>query len=78
MDTIQQGVDQGAFRSNMDVRFVYRFVRDDVFTAGRWYRPGGPLSARQVADQYLTLLLDGLVNPTMRNARGGLRQAPTS
>jgi AcrR family transcriptional regulator len=75
MATIQRGVDQGAFRSNLDVRFVYRFVRDDVFTAGRWYRPNGPLSARQVADQYLALLLDGLVNPAVRDARDSRRRA---
>jgi hypothetical protein len=28
--------------------------------AVRWYRPGGALSAQQVADQYLAILLDGI------------------
>jgi len=26
----------------------------------KWYRPGGPLTHEAVADQYLTILLDGI------------------
>jgi hypothetical protein len=30
--------------------------------AVRWYRPGGPMTADEVADQYLAILLDGIAH----------------
>ncbi|HEX4702129.1 MAG TPA: TetR/AcrR family transcriptional regulator [Pseudonocardiaceae bacterium] len=59
---IEEGVRAGVFRSGLDVEVVYRFVRDTVWVAVRWYRPGGTLSARAVADQYLAILLDGIAS----------------
>ena len=50
----------GVLRSDLDVELVYRFIRDTVWVAVRWYRPGGELSHTDVADQYLTILLDGI------------------
>ncbi|HVV22574.1 MAG TPA: TetR family transcriptional regulator [Pseudonocardiaceae bacterium] len=57
---LEQGVKDGEFRTGLDVEVVYRFIRDTVWVAVRWYRPGGTLSAREVADQYLAILLDGI------------------
>jgi TetR/AcrR family transcriptional regulator, cholesterol catabolism regulator len=57
---LQEGVDAGELRQDLDVDLVYRFVRDTVWVAVTWYRPGGALSADQVADQYLTILLEGI------------------
>ena len=54
------GVASGELRSNLDVELVYRFIRDSVWFAVRWYRPGGDLTPQQVADQFLNLLLDGI------------------
>ena len=65
MTLLRQGVDSGALRPDLDVELVYRFIRDTVWVAVRWYRPGGALSAEKVADQYLTILLDGIA------AKGG-------
>jgi len=59
---LEEGVRTGAFRAGMDVEVVYRFIRDTVWVAVRWYRPGGPLTAAEVADQYLAILLDGIAN----------------
>jgi len=39
---------------------TYRFLRDSVWVAVRWFRQDGPLSADELADQYLSLVLDGL------------------
>jgi TetR/AcrR family transcriptional regulator, cholesterol catabolism regulator len=50
----------GALRKDLDVELVYRFIRDTVWVAVRWYHPGGPLTHEVVADQYLTILLDGI------------------
>ena len=57
---LEEGVRSGGFRSGLDVEVVYRFIRDTVWVAVRWYRPGGSLSAQAVADQYLAILLDGI------------------
>ena len=47
-------------RADLDVHLVYRFIRDTVWVAVRWYRPGGDLGHSDVADQYLSILLDGI------------------
>jgi AcrR family transcriptional regulator len=57
---LREGVDSGVLRDDLDVELVYRFIRDTVWVAVRWYRPGGELSHETVADQYLTILLDGI------------------
>jgi AcrR family transcriptional regulator len=55
-----EGVRSGALRQDLDVELVYRFIRDTVWVAVRWYRPGAKLSHHDIADQYLTILLDGI------------------
>jgi TetR/AcrR family transcriptional regulator, cholesterol catabolism regulator len=57
---LEHGVRAGAFRPDLDVELVYRFIRDTVWVAVRWYQPGGALSASAVADQYLGILFDGI------------------
>jgi len=58
---LQRGVDEGEFRPDLDVELVYRFMRDTVWVAVRWYRPGGALSVEKIADQYLSIVLDGIL-----------------
>jgi TetR/AcrR family transcriptional regulator, cholesterol catabolism regulator len=60
MTLLNEGVETGVLRQDLDVELVYRFIRDTVWVAVRWYRPGGELSHDAVADQYLTILLDGI------------------
>ena len=57
---LEEGVRSGELRAELDVDLVYRFLRDTVWVAVTWYRPGGALSATQVADQYLSILLEGI------------------
>ncbi|WP_116041109.1 TetR/AcrR family transcriptional regulator [Amycolatopsis palatopharyngis] len=57
---LAEGVAEGAFRADLDIELVYRFIRDTVWVAVRWYNPGGNLSAEDVAEQYLGILLDGI------------------
>ena len=57
---LEEGVHAGTFRPDLDIEVVYRFIRDTVWVAVRWYRPGGELSAERVAEQYLSILLDGI------------------
>ncbi|MBA5847245.1 TetR/AcrR family transcriptional regulator [Gordonia amicalis] len=58
---LQRGVDDGEFRPDLDVELVYRFMRDTVWVAVRWYRPGGPMTVESIADQYLSIVLDGIL-----------------
>jgi TetR/AcrR family transcriptional regulator, cholesterol catabolism regulator len=57
---IKQGIKKGEFRADADPKIIYRFVRDGVWAAGRWYRTDGRLTPEQLAEQFLMLLLNGL------------------
>ncbi|QNG17468.1 TetR/AcrR family transcriptional regulator [Rhodococcus triatomae] len=62
---LESGVRDGGFRADLDVELVFRFLRDTVWVAVRWYRPGGSLTADAVAKQYLAIVLDGLASPSI-------------
>ena len=57
---LREGIDTGVLRADLDIDLTYRFIRDTVWVAVKWYRPGGKLTHTAVADQYLTILLDGI------------------
>ncbi|MFS3129593.1 TetR/AcrR family transcriptional regulator [Nocardioides sp. Bht2] len=57
---LREGIEAGEIRADLDVELGYRFLRDTVWVAVRWYRPGGPLSGDEVADQYLAILFQGI------------------
>jgi len=58
---IEDGMREGAFRSDLEARMIYRFMRDAIWISVRWYRPDGKYRPEEIADFYLELLLDGLV-----------------
>jgi AcrR family transcriptional regulator len=60
VDVLNQGIEDGYFRPDIDVDLVYRFIRDTTWVSVRWYRPGGPLTAEQVGRQYLAIVLGGI------------------
>lgn len=57
---LTRGMDSGEFRGDLDVRLTYRFLRDTVWVAVRWYRPDDDNDHAAIADQYLNIVLDGL------------------
>ena len=57
---LEEGVKCGEFRPSIDPKLVYRLVRDTVWTAPRWYRPGGPLKPEKIIAQYLPVLVAGV------------------
>ena len=59
---LREAVAAGELRADLDVELVYRFLRDTVWVAVNWYRPGGPLSADEVATQYLSILFEGIAD----------------
>ena len=46
-DVLRAGVADGSFRADLDVEMAYRFLRDTVWVAVSWYRPGGKLEHRR-------------------------------
>ncbi|MFE3442222.1 TetR/AcrR family transcriptional regulator [Nocardia sp. NPDC059180] len=60
---LTSGVGDGSFRAELDIELAYRFLRDTVWVAVRWYQPGGPVTVDNLAKQYLTIVLDGLTVP---------------
>jgi AcrR family transcriptional regulator len=72
-ELLTEGVRQGAFRTDLDTELVYRFIRDTVWVAVHWYNPKGSLSANEVAQQYLSIVLDGIATrrrPVKRRTDG--------
>ena len=59
-DVLTRGMESGDFRGDLDVRLTYRFLRDTVWVAVRWYRPDDENDHASIADQYLNIVLDGL------------------
>jgi TetR/AcrR family transcriptional regulator, cholesterol catabolism regulator len=57
---IAEGQRTGMFRDDVDPRLTYRMIRDTIWVAVRWFRPGGRLDAQGLADHYITVLFDGI------------------
>src|SRR6478735_107271 len=57
---LQNGIDAGVLRDDLDLELTYRFIRDTVWVAVSWYRPGGRRSHTEIARQYLSILLEGI------------------
>ncbi|WP_425315891.1 TetR/AcrR family transcriptional regulator [Streptomyces olivoreticuli] len=60
LGTLRRGVAERVFRADLDTRLTYRFVRDTVWVAASWYRPGGAHTPEEIARQYLSMVLDGI------------------
>lgn len=60
LGTLERGVADGVFRADLDTRLAYRFLRDTVWVAASWYRPGGQHSAEEIARQYVSMVLNGI------------------
>jgi AcrR family transcriptional regulator len=57
---LQDGVDARVLRDDLDLELTYRFIRDTVWVAVSWYRPGGRRTHTEIAKQYLSILLEGI------------------
>lgn len=60
LELLNQGIEDGYFRPDIDIDLVYRFIRDTTWVSVRWYQPGGPLTAEEVGRQYLAIVLGGI------------------
>ncbi|GAA3195926.1 TetR/AcrR family transcriptional regulator [Actinocorallia longicatena] len=58
---IKEGQVTGTFREDIDPKLTYRMIRDTIWVAVRWFRPGGRLNAKGLSDHYLKVMFDGIV-----------------
>jgi TetR/AcrR family transcriptional regulator, cholesterol catabolism regulator len=64
---IERGIASGELRP-VNAAMTTRLLLSGLNQMARWFRSGGPLSAREVMDQYLDIVMLGLIN----------RQAPAA
>lgn len=67
-ELVTQGMGEGVFRADLDVKMTANLILSAVNWAYTWYRPGGRLSPREVASRYADLLLGGLRPPPQEAA----------
>ncbi|MEV4249610.1 TetR/AcrR family transcriptional regulator [Streptosporangium canum] len=60
VEQIKLGQAVGQFRADVDPKLTYRMIRDTIWVAVRWFRPGGRLNTTGLAEHYITVLFDGL------------------
>lgn len=67
---IADGVHEGAFRADLDVRFAALSLLSVANWAYQWFDPRGPLGADDAADRFMSIVLDGIVTRARDRARG--------
>jgi AcrR family transcriptional regulator len=59
-EAVEEGIHAGTVRAGIDSWVFYRFARDAILGAIRWYRPSGTRSIDQLAGTFDELILSGL------------------
>ena len=67
---IKAGQAAGLFRADVDPKLTYRMIRDTIWVAVRWFRPGGRLNTAGLAEHYITVLFDGLATGERTTQKG--------
>jgi AcrR family transcriptional regulator len=57
---VEEGQREGIFRAEIPADLAVNFFFGAVHQLSTWWRPDGPLGAREVGEYYVRLLLDGL------------------
>jgi len=57
---VQEAVDEGSLRADVDAKTTARLVFGMINSVREWYRPERSPGAERLADQVLSLLLDGI------------------
>lgn len=62
-ELITRGIQEGAFHADLNPKMTAYLVLSAVNWAYTWYRPGGAMTPRDVADTFADMLLRGLRHP---------------
>jgi AcrR family transcriptional regulator len=57
---VEEGMAAGTFRTEVSADVVVHYFLSTVNQLGSWFRPDGPLTPREVGEQYTDLLVGGL------------------
>jgi TetR/AcrR family transcriptional regulator, cholesterol catabolism regulator len=60
LEVLNDGVQQGAFRPDLEPRIIYRLMRDAIWPSVRWFRPSREYPLSRFAEECTSLFLDGL------------------
>jgi TetR/AcrR family transcriptional regulator, cholesterol catabolism regulator len=60
---IETGIKQGSFRDDLPIPLIANALYGMVNWTHRWYKPSGKYDARQIAEAFGALLLQGLHKP---------------
>lgn len=66
VEVIGAGVTDGQLRSDVSTRLFHRLLRDAVWLSPRWYRPTQDYPPAKLADDLLTVFLEGFAADTPR------------
>jgi len=58
---LEEGRQRKVFRDDLALDLVWRFVRDALWVAARWYEPGRRYTLDDIADEYSKLIFRGLL-----------------
>ncbi len=61
---VDKARDEGSLRSDVDARTTTRLLFGMINSVVEWYRPGGALTPQTLADDVLSVALDGLRTPS--------------
>ncbi len=59
-DLVQAAQDEGTLRGDIDQRTTTRLLFGTINSIVEWYRPGGPISPDQLANDIISMVFDGL------------------
>ncbi|MGI5241994.1 TetR/AcrR family transcriptional regulator [Dactylosporangium sp. CA-139066] len=62
LSTLERGIAANVFRSDLDVRMVYRTLMGAIQAVIRWFDPRGKVSVDDVIEVQSSILLDGIRN----------------
>nr|WP_283134298.1 TetR/AcrR family transcriptional regulator [Rhizohabitans arisaemae] len=72
LEQIRLGQELGQFRRDADPKLTYRMIRDTIWVTVRWFRSGGRLDSAEIAEHYISVLFDGLVQDGRTGGRGAV------
>ena len=60
---IERGMRKGVFRNDVPPGLIYRFARDALWVAARWYEPGHAYTLDEIAKDYVKVVFEGILQP---------------
>jgi AcrR family transcriptional regulator len=63
---VDEARDEGTMRADVDARTTTRLLFGMINSIVEWYKPGGPITPEELAEDVITVAFDGLATPSTR------------